>query len=98
MINSKCVKRFLEKAQINSFHVIIINLNLNPIKKGMKKDKTILMNVLSFSFHDTYLIYKIIISCFYTFSKNVSGCPGSKTSLHVITVTKSSVSDRLMML
>lgn len=35
---------------------------------------------------------------FYTGSKNVSGCVGSKISLHVITVTKSSISDKLIIL
>ena len=34
----------------------------------------------------------------YTFSKNVSGLFGSNTSLQVMTVTRSSVSDRLIML
>ena len=34
----------------------------------------------------------------YTFSANVSGCSGLKISLQVITVTRFSVSDRLMML
>ena len=34
----------------------------------------------------------------YTFSKNVSGWFGSNTSLQVITVTRSSVLERLMML
>ena len=34
----------------------------------------------------------------YTFSKKVSGRPGLNTSLQYITVTKSSVSERLMML
>ena len=34
----------------------------------------------------------------HTFSKKVSGRPGSNTSLQYITVTKSSVSERLMML
>ena len=34
----------------------------------------------------------------HTFSKKVSGPPGSNTSLQYITVTKSSVSERLMML
>ena len=34
----------------------------------------------------------------HTFSKKVSGCFGLKISLHVITVTRSSVSERLMML
>ena len=37
-------------------------------------------------------------SIFYTGSKNVSGCPGSKISLQVMTVTRSSVSDRLIIL
>ena len=35
---------------------------------------------------------------FFTGSKNVSGCFGSKISLHVITVTRFSVSDKLIML
>ena len=36
--------------------------------------------------------------CYLTGSKKVSGLPGSKTSLQYITVTRSSVSERLMML
>lgn len=44
------------------------------------------------------LFFLFFNSTIYTFSKKVSGCPGSKTSLHVITVTRSSVSDRLMIL
>lgn len=42
--------------------------------------------------------FKALISGLYTFSKKVSGLFGSNTSLQVITVTRSSVSDRLTML
>ena len=38
------------------------------------------------------------MSLLYTFSKNVSGCSGSNDSFAHITVTRSSLSDKLMML
>ena len=42
--------------------------------------------------------FKHLISGLYTFSKKVSGLLGSNTSLQVITVTRSSVSDKLIIL
>ena len=53
--------------------------------------------VLDFSM---FLLFLLVSYCpkFQTFSKNVSGFFGSKTSLQVMTVTKSSVSDSLIML
>lgn len=64
--------------------------DLDSSLNGIKNSTT--YNLTSWSHHTTPA------GNFYTGSKNVSGCPGSKISLHVITVTKSSVSDKLMIL
>ena len=45
-----------------------------------------------------FCLYVFLYVFLSTFSKNVSGRVGSKHSLQYITVTRSSVSDRLMML
>ena len=60
--------------------------------------KPIATNKINISIILTPIVYKIYLDSIYTFSPKVSGLSGSNCSLAHITVTKFSVSDKLIII